>query len=56
MIQTSPNGHIFPYFFTKLGNKIENSDKDSNDSKSSALWNQYYKEKMKFMDDYKGEL
>ena len=56
MIQTSPNGHIFPEFFSKLGNKIENSDKDSNDSKSSALWNRYYKETMKFMDDYKGEL
>ena len=56
MIQTSPNGHIFPDFFNKLGKVAENSDKDSNDSKSSALWNRYYKETMKFMDDYKGEL
>ena len=51
MTQTYPNGHMFPDFFSKLGNKIENCDKDSNDSK---YW--YYKETMKCIDDYKGEL
>ena len=54
-IESDPDGVLFPQFFKKLTKSNWNGKGDSNDSKSTELWNKYHKELLELSKMYQGK-